>query len=146
MCPWGSPGRILEWVAMPSSRGSSNPGINPTSLKSPALAGEFFTNSATWYKVHTDFTVILGFKVRTREHLTQPPWPTVSWAKCHHDNESEDYWEMPKLEDGYFFLSQWQNFFPTFVNQYCMAHHPVWVCIHTCMCKHTLLPKHHTLI
>ena len=65
--------RIQEWVAMPSSRGSSNPGINPTSLKSPALAGEFFTNSATWYKVHTDFTVILGFKVRTREHLTQPP-------------------------------------------------------------------------
>ena len=34
--------RTLEWVAMPSSRGSSNPGIKPTS---PALSGEFFTMS-----------------------------------------------------------------------------------------------------
>ena len=32
--------RILEWVAMPSSRGSSDPGIEPVS---PALAGGFFT-------------------------------------------------------------------------------------------------------
>ena len=45
-----------------------NPEIKPPSLKSPALAGEFFTTNATWYKVHADYTVILGFKVRTREH------------------------------------------------------------------------------
>ena len=50
----GSPGhgifqeRIPEWVAMPSSRGSSQPpGIEPTSLMSPALAGGFFTTSST---------------------------------------------------------------------------------------------------
>ena len=36
--------RILEWIAMPSSRGSSQ----PTSLISPALAGGFFTTMATW--------------------------------------------------------------------------------------------------
>ena len=35
--------RILEWVAMPSSRGSSCPGDRTTSLTSPALAGGFFT-------------------------------------------------------------------------------------------------------
>ena len=35
--------RILEWVAMPSCRGSPDPGIEATSLMSPALAGEFFT-------------------------------------------------------------------------------------------------------
>ena len=35
-----SPARILEWVAVSSSRGSSNPGIEP---ESPALAGRFFT-------------------------------------------------------------------------------------------------------
>jgi len=35
--------RILEWVAMPSSRGSSQPGIEPPSPASPALAGSFFT-------------------------------------------------------------------------------------------------------
>ena len=40
--------RILEWVAMPSSRGSSRPGIEPPSLTSPPLAGGFFTTSATW--------------------------------------------------------------------------------------------------
>ena len=38
---------ILEWVAMPSSRGSSAQGSNP-SLMSPALAGGLFTASATW--------------------------------------------------------------------------------------------------
>ena len=39
---------ILEWVAMPSSRGSSQPRIEPTSLMSPALAGGFFSTGATW--------------------------------------------------------------------------------------------------
>ena len=29
--------RILEWVAMPLSRGCSNPGIEPSSLTFPAL-------------------------------------------------------------------------------------------------------------
>ena len=35
--------RILEWVAMPSSKGSSQPGDESESLMSPALAGSFFT-------------------------------------------------------------------------------------------------------
>jgi len=35
--------RILKWVAMPSSRGFSYPGVEPESLMSPALAGKFFT-------------------------------------------------------------------------------------------------------
>ena len=38
--------RISEWVAIPSSRGSSDPGME--SLTSPALAGRFFTTCATW--------------------------------------------------------------------------------------------------
>ena len=41
--------RILEWVAMPSSRGSSQPrGWTCGFLHLPALAGGFFTTSATW--------------------------------------------------------------------------------------------------
>ena len=40
--------RILDWVAMPSCRGSSDPGINPQSLTSPTLADRLFTTSATW--------------------------------------------------------------------------------------------------
>ena len=37
---WILQARILEWVAMPSSRGSSQPGFKPASS---ALAGSFFT-------------------------------------------------------------------------------------------------------
>ena len=40
--------RILEWVAMPSSRDLPYPGFKSSSLLSPALAGRFFTTSATW--------------------------------------------------------------------------------------------------
>ena len=46
--------RILEWVAMPSSGGLPNPGTEHTSRMSPALAGGFFTTSASWeaHEVH----------------------------------------------------------------------------------------------
>ena len=39
-----------HWRGWPSPlpRGLSNPGIEPTSLMSPALAGRFFTTSTTW--------------------------------------------------------------------------------------------------
>ena len=40
--------RILGWVAMIPPGDLPNPGIKPVSLMSPALAGEFFTTSATW--------------------------------------------------------------------------------------------------
>ena len=35
---------ILEWVAISSFRGSSNPGIKPASLVTPVLAGMLFTS------------------------------------------------------------------------------------------------------
>ena len=41
-------GRIPEWAAIPFSRGPSCPGTDPISLRSPALAGGFFTTSDTW--------------------------------------------------------------------------------------------------
>ena len=40
--------RILEWVAMPSSRDLPHPGMELAPLMSPALAGRFFTTSTTW--------------------------------------------------------------------------------------------------
>ena len=56
--PWTSPAgssvhgilqaRVLEWVSMPFSRGSPDPGIQPMSLTSPALTGMFFTTRAIW--------------------------------------------------------------------------------------------------
>ena len=40
--------RILEWVAMPSSRESSQPRDRIRVSLTPALAAWFFTTSATW--------------------------------------------------------------------------------------------------
>ena len=37
-----------------------NPGIKPTSLVSPALAGRFFTTSATWEAIHQYTPYMLG--------------------------------------------------------------------------------------
>ena len=42
-----------------------NPGIGPTSLMSAALAGEFFTTSATWEGIP------LGLKQREQTHAPQ---------------------------------------------------------------------------
>ena len=47
LCPWILQARILEWVAMPASRASSQ-GSNPCPLGLPALAGGFFTTSTNW--------------------------------------------------------------------------------------------------
>ena len=47
--PPGSPvhailqARLLEWVAIPPPEGLPSPGIKPTSLVSPTLAGRLFT-------------------------------------------------------------------------------------------------------
>ena len=40
--------RMLEWVSIPFSRNLPNPRNEPASLKSPALAGRFFTTTTTW--------------------------------------------------------------------------------------------------
>ena len=43
-----SPARILEWVVISFSRGSSLSRVEPESPASPSLAGGFFTTSTTW--------------------------------------------------------------------------------------------------
>ena len=40
--------RILEWGTISYSGDLPNPGIEPASLRSPALADGFFTTSPTW--------------------------------------------------------------------------------------------------
>ena len=40
--------RMLEWIAVPSSRDLPNPDIKSGSLTSPALADGFFTTNTTW--------------------------------------------------------------------------------------------------
>ena len=46
--------RILEWVVISYSRVIPDPGIEPVSLASPALAGRFFTNYIIW-EAHVSF-------------------------------------------------------------------------------------------
>ena len=48
LCPWDSPGKNTEVLLCPPPGDLPNPGIKPTSLTSPALAGGFFTTSTTW--------------------------------------------------------------------------------------------------
>ena len=50
--------RVLEWGAVPSPGDLPDPGMEPTSLMSPALAGGFFASSATW-EASTAYGLIL---------------------------------------------------------------------------------------
>ena len=43
-----SQARIVEWVAISSSRDLPDPGIEPLLLMSPAMTGRFFTTDAIW--------------------------------------------------------------------------------------------------
>ena len=53
--------RILEWVAISSSMGSSQPRIKPTSPVAPALADGYFTTSiSNCYRITQYFYIYLG--------------------------------------------------------------------------------------
>ena len=74
--------RILEWVAISSFRGSSNPGVEPRSLMSPAPAGRFFTTSATW-EAHSFMPVVF----RLQHCLESPgglPKAEIAWPCPQH--------------------------------------------------------------
>ena len=51
--------RILKRVAISFSRDLPDPGIELTSLASPALADGFLTTSATWEAVHQGIASII---------------------------------------------------------------------------------------
>ena len=50
--------RILECVAVPLLGDPPHPGIEPQSLMSPALAGRFFTTSATWEALYVHYIYV----------------------------------------------------------------------------------------
>ena len=59
--PLASPARILEWVAVSSSMGFSQPRIKPMSPVAPALADEYFTTSISdCYRITQRFYIYLG--------------------------------------------------------------------------------------
>ena len=54
LCPWHSPGKNIRVGCHVLLQGNlPDSGIKPTSLISPALAGRFFTTSATWEALST---------------------------------------------------------------------------------------------
>ena len=73
--------RILEQAAHSLLQGTlSNPGIKPTSLTSPELAGRFFTTSATWEaqsaaEKHTKMKMKLALDESSRERNTETSAP-----------------------------------------------------------------------
>ena len=76
--------RQLQWVAMPSSRGSSDPRIKLRSLSSPVLTGMFFTTNTIWEdpsQITNKWPLLLATYVSVglcsdRQHI-HSPW--CSW-------------------------------------------------------------------
>ena len=74
--------RILEWVAISSSRDLPNPGIKPPSLMSPALVGGFFTTSATFRDRHYWFPErhwFLAIKFFHHRKVLCPSFMFIKW-------------------------------------------------------------------
>ena len=63
LCPWDSLARILEWVSCPPPGDLPDPGIKPTVLTSPALAGGFCITNASQESQnnHLSISKIMGF-------------------------------------------------------------------------------------
>ena len=84
--------RILEWVAMSSSRGSSQPRMESMSLLSPALAGRFFTTSTTWE------VPISGIEFSSVQSLSQVWLFATPWTAARQGSLSiTNSWSPPKL-------------------------------------------------
>ena len=96
--------KILEWVAMPSSRGSSQP---RDQTKSPALAGGFFTVWATRklkYPENSNLVPLGGSAVNN--------WPAIHetwvWSRGREDHLEKEgmatcsgilAWRIPRMEE-----------------------------------------------
>ena len=52
-----------SWVPFPSPGNLPYPGIEPVFLMSPALAGGFFTTSATWEAQYTNKYIVFLYRV-----------------------------------------------------------------------------------
>ena len=55
--------RILEWVPFPTPGDLPDPGIEPVSLGSPALAHGFFTTTATWETSFSLYVISVHFRL-----------------------------------------------------------------------------------
>ena len=72
----------------PSPRGLLDSGMKPSSLMSPALAGEFFITSAIWEARRLYSEV----KSLSRVWLTATPWPAAYQAPPSMGFSRQEYW------------------------------------------------------
>ena len=88
--------------AMPSSKGSSCPGIKPASLKSPALAGGFFTTSATWKANSVKFSCsVLSDSLWPHElQHARPPCPSPT-PIVHPNSCPSSRWCLPAVSSSF---------------------------------------------
>ena len=76
LCPRDSPGKTTH----PPPGNLSDPGIKPVSLRAPALAGGFFTTSATW-----EALIYLRGQLYLLSVLCPPHWvPSTSLGQSPH--------------------------------------------------------------
>ena len=98
--------RIQEWVVVPSSRASPNPGIEPVSLMSPALAGRFFITSTTWEAptkgLHTFISVVREFSTQKNQNLQSKSITVLSFVR--RSLNTNRFCGLPKIT-----LSRWQS-------------------------------------
>ena len=104
-------------LPFPTPRDLSNPGIEPVSLMSPALAGGFFTTSAPWDALRTPYLLsseelLMDKKEGTRKMSGSPP-VLLSW-------EFRDIkWEMENISKIYILGIIWQSL-------YLVTHKSAW--------------------
>ena len=96
--------RILGWVAVPSSRESSDPGIEPASLTSPALAGRFFTTSSTWAAHYITY-----YKPNVIKFCIKLLCPYALWFRTSSPNPSLLNIFILLISSFLFSYSTWQN-------------------------------------
>ena len=94
-----SQARILEWVVMPFSTGSSWPGIKPISLRSPTLARGFFTSSPSWEALIRDtyYTLNITVVLKGWEDLRQPE-ETLSSEDLQGNGRCLHLWLQPPVQ------------------------------------------------
>ena len=72
--------RTVEWVATSPLGNLLNPGIEPVSLMSPALAGGFFTSSTTWKAIfhsNSPFSSVIIFPAKNTVDIWQNQYNIV---------------------------------------------------------------------
>ena len=76
------------WAATSSSRDLPDPGIEPTSLMSPALTGGFFTTIATWEAQGCHMLQLKKLAwLQTRKEKASPDAQIYTNCQTHHRNQ-----------------------------------------------------------